>query len=433
MPPIPINNQPKNSVKPVTTTASSAIPLAIVLKGYPRLSETFIAQEILNLERNGFMVLLISLRHPTDKKTHPIHDEIKAEVNYLPEYLYQQPLRIWRCWRIAKTLSGYKQAFKTFLKDLRRDRSANRIRRFGQALVLAAELPAQFTNLYAHFLHTPASVTRYAAIMRGIPWAVSAHAKDIYTSSQWEIREKLDDCQWLTTCTQANTAFLSPLTQDANKVFLNYHGLDLSRFSQGEPNFSHRDGARSDDPVVLLSVGRAVEKKGYDGLLHALSTIDPAIHWKFIHIGGGGLLKDLNTLAQQLDIAGNIEWLGAQSQETVLSHYQSADIFVLNSCIDQHGDRDGLPNVIVEAQSQGLPVVSTNISGIPELIQHQYNGLLVQSGDADALAENITMLIQSPKLRQQYGHAGKDRVFNEFDMITAFSALKQRLLSLTAN
>ena len=85
---------------------------------------------------------------------------------------------------------------RRFLADLRRDPTANRLRRWGQALVLAAELPAGIERLYAHFLHTPASVTRYAALMRGLPWSVSAHAKDIWTSEPWEAAEKLADCAW---------------------------------------------------------------------------------------------------------------------------------------------------------------------------------------------------------------------------------------------
>ena len=407
-----------------------SIPLAIVLKGYPRLSETFIAQEILNLEKSGFDITLFSLRRPTDHKTHPIHDEITARVNYLPEYLYQEPLRVLRCWRTARKLPGYKKAFDAFLKDLRRDRTPNRIRRFGQALVLATELPKSATRLYAHFLHTPASVTRYGAIMRGLPWACSAHAKDIYTSPEWEIKEKLEHCQWLTTCTRANTVFLSERCPNIGKVFLNYHGLDLSRFSKTAVHYSSRDGACSQEPVVLLSVGRAVEKKGYEGLLNALAALDPSLRWTLVHIGGGVLLESLKTQAKRLNIADRVQWLGAQSQQTVLEHYQRSDFFVLNSCIDKYGDRDGLPNVIVEAQSQGLPVVATNISGIPELIEDQVNGLLVESGVIQALSNNLQQLITSPALRRTLGQTGRNKVLTQFDMQSSFASLKDLLVHL---
>ncbi len=170
--------------------------VAFVLKGYPRLSETFIAQEILALEQRGLGILIVSLRHPTDRKTHPVHASIEAERLYLPEYLYREPVRVWRAWRWARRRPGYRRAWRTWLADLRRDPTPNRVRRFGQALVLAAELPQDVGHLHAHFLHTPASVARYAALVAGLGWTVSAHAKDIWTTPDWEKREKLAEADW---------------------------------------------------------------------------------------------------------------------------------------------------------------------------------------------------------------------------------------------
>ena len=401
-------------------------PLAVVLKGYPRLSETFIAQEILNLERQGFDLTLFSLRFPTDKKTHPVHQEIKATVVYLPEYLYQEPWRVFKAWWRCRKKLGYATARTNFLKDLKRDRSSNRIRRFGQALVLAAELPDAIKHLYAHFLHTPASVTRYCANILELPWACSAHAKDIYTSPDWEIREKLAECRWLTTCTHTNVMHLQSLDVKGNKVSLNYHGLDLDRFDPEPPGHAQKDGSDPDNPVIMLSVGRAVDKKGYEGLLKALSSISSTVYWKLVHIGGGDLLNKLATQAEESEISARIEWLGAQSQETVLAYYRSSDLFVLNCRIDKHGDRDGLPNVMVEAQSQGLPVISTNISGIPELIEHEVNGLLVPADDPEALAQAIVSAIQAPQRRITMGKRGQQKVQQEFEMHAAFLKLLRR-------
>ncbi len=203
-----------------------------VLKGYPRLSETFIAQEIRALEQRGLDIRIASLRNPTDRKTHAIVGEIKASVDYLPEYLYQEPLRVFRAWRKAQRLPGYAKALTAWLADLKRDISPNRGRRFGQALVLAAELPPTVTRIHAHFLHTPASVARYAAMMTGRPWSVSAHAKDIWTSPEWEKREKLADCDWLVTCTAAGAAHLRALSASPDKVTLVHHGLDLHALSR---------------------------------------------------------------------------------------------------------------------------------------------------------------------------------------------------------
>ena len=170
--------------------------VAFVLKGYPRLSETFVAQEILALEERGLDILIVSLRHPTDRATHPVHAAIRAARLYLPEYLYREPARTWRGWRSARRLPGYRSAWRMWLADLRRDPTPNRVRRFGQALVLAAELPEDVGHLHAHFLHTPASVARYAALICGLGWTVSAHAKDIWTTPDWEKREKLGSAAW---------------------------------------------------------------------------------------------------------------------------------------------------------------------------------------------------------------------------------------------
>ncbi len=273
-------------------TPASPGEIVFLLKGYPRLSETFIAQEIRGLEEAGLKIRIVSLRHPTDRKTHPITAEIRAPVTYLPEYLWREPGRVLAGWWRARRLPGYGAAFKAWLADLRRDPTSNRGRRFGQALVLAAELPAGIARLHAHFLHTPASVARYAALMTGKPWSVSAHAKDIWTTPDWEKREKLAACDWLVTCTAVGAAHLSSLASGARKVTLVRHGLDLARFPAPTDPRPPRDGCQSSDPVVILSIGRAVEKKGFDDLLAALALLPADLAWRFVHIGGGPLLPD---------------------------------------------------------------------------------------------------------------------------------------------
>ncbi|WP_445682628.1 glycosyltransferase [Radicibacter daui] len=394
------------------TTVPTPQVIGVVLKGYPRLSETFIAQELLGLQQAGMDLRFISLRHPTDKKRHPIHEQITAPVSYLPEYLYQEPLRVLAGWWHARRLPGYRRALCQWVRDFWRDRTSNRGRRFGQALVLAAELPPEVTRLYAHFLHTPASVARYAAMMRGLPYSISAHAKDIWTIPEWEKREKLADCNWLVTCTAANADHLRGLAKDPAKVHLLYHGLDLARFADPGPRLAGSDGA--DGPVQLLSVGRAVEKKGYDILLAALARLPAALDWHFTHIGGGPLLPGLKAKAEQLGIAARIDWRGSDSQDAVLAALRRADLFTLASRITGNGDRDGLPNVLMEAQSQRLPVVSTAVSAIPEFIVEGESGLLVPSEDPAALAAALERLIRDPALRVAFGAAGNKRLRERF-------------------
>ncbi len=159
-------------------------------------------------------------------------------------------------------------------------------------------------------------------------------------------------------------------------------------------------------PVHILTVGRAVDKKGFDDLLAALARIPPDRHWRLTHIGGGPMLAALKATARTLGLAERVEWRGPQAQAAVLEAYRGADIFALPCRLGADGDRDGLPNVLLEAQSQKLACVSTRISGIPELIQHDVTGLLVEPRAIDALAAALGRLIADPRLRRRLGENG---------------------------
>ena len=389
--------------------------IVIVLKGYPRLSETFIAQELLGLEQAGFELALVALRRPTDKKRHPVHDEIRAPVLYLPEYLHDEPARVLSGLLAGLGRPGFWRALGAFAADLPREFTRNRFRRFGQALVLAREWPNGGEWLHAHFIHTPASATRYASLLLGIPWTCSAHAKDIWTSADWELREKLASARWTVTCTASGFAHLRGLADGRGKVQLSYHGLDLARFGAFAGLRSERDGSDPQAPVTVLSVGRAVEKKGYDVLLRALALLPADLNWRFEHIGGGELLDGLRTLAAELGITDRVSWRGGLAQDEVLAHYRQADIFALACRITADGDRDGLPNVLVEASSQGLVCISTNISGVPELLDDGDNGLVVPPDDPAAFAAALERAMRDPALRTRLGKAAEHKVRTQFD------------------
>ncbi|WP_192258800.1 glycosyltransferase family 4 protein [Mesorhizobium caraganae] len=398
--------------------------IVVVLKGYPRLSETFIAQELLGLERAGFDLILFALRRPTDAQRHPVHDEIKAPVHYLPEYLHDEPLRVARSLFASLLRPGFWRALKSLAADIPRDFTRNRVRRFGQALVLAAEWPQDAGWLHAHFVHTPASVTRYASQLRGQPWSCSAHAKDIWTSADWDLAGKLSSARWTVTCTQTGFDRLKKLANGSSSVHLSYHGLDLDRFGSFDAARKQHDGSAPDEPVLILSVGRAVAKKGYDTLLEALALLPGDLAWRFEHIGGGEELERLKALARKLGLEGRVSWKGALAQKEVLEHYRSADIFALACRITADGDRDGLPNVLVEAASQRLACVSTDISGVPELLSSDETGLLVPSESPAALAQALERLIRDPVLRARLGEAAERRVRGNFDHMASIGQLK---------
>jgi glycosyltransferase involved in cell wall biosynthesis len=399
--------------------------IAVVVKGWPRLSETFIAQELHALERRGLALLIVSLRHPTDRAVHALHREIAAPVLYLPEYLYQEPLRVLRAWWRMRRTPRYRATRALWLADLWRDRTPNRIRRFGQALVLAAEMPADIGVVYAHYAHTPGSVARYAAALSGRGWCLSAHAKDIWTTPAWELREKLLDCQWTTTCTAGHAAHLRALAPDA-EIMLTYHGLDPRRFPAPDRGLGP-DGGDPARPVRLLGVARAVPKKGIDVLLAALAMLPKSLAWRYEHVGGGPLLGELQAEAERLGVADRITWRGALAADGVLEAYRAADLFVLASQVAPDGDRDGLPNVLLEAGGMELAMVASRIAAVPELIEDGINGSLVPPGDPAALASALAALIADPAARLRLGQAARARVLERFAMAPGIDRLAARL------
>jgi glycosyltransferase involved in cell wall biosynthesis len=398
------------------------VPVAFVLKGYPRLSETFIAQEIRGLEARGLDIRIVSMRYPTERDVHPVHREIKAPILYLPEYLYRAPLRVWRGLRAARRRPGWRAALRAFVRDLVRDPTPNRVRRFGQAAVLAHEIWPDVTALHAHFIHTPASVARYASLLLGLPWSVSAHAKDIWTTPDWEKREKLADCGWAVTCSRAARDHLAALAPEG-KVALVYHGLDLFRFPSTAAPYSARDGSDPNDPVAILTVGRAVEKKGHDVVIDAIARLPRELAWRWVQIGGGPLKGKLKSRAAQAGIAERVRWIGSRAQAEIMDHYRAADLFVLASKVAHDGDRDGLPNVLMEAQTQGLACVATKVSGVPELIEDGVSGALVAPEDPAALAAVIEDLIRTPSRRAFLGRAGERVVRDRFSSDAGIDAL----------
>ncbi|WP_305986438.1 glycosyltransferase family 4 protein [Roseibium sp. MMSF_3544] len=398
--------------------------IAVVVKGYPRLSETFIAQEMLGLERRGVEILIVALRKPYDPYIHELHRQISAEILYLPEYVKDDPARVARAKRWAEAQPTYAAAKALFDKDFANQPNADRRRRWAQGCVFAHELPDDISWIYTHYLHTPCSAARYAAHLSGRKWSFSAHAKDIWTSPEWDLRTKINDADWGVTCTKVNVDFLKGLSDDPDKVELLYHGLDFSGFPEPAGSVSPRDG--SSEPVRLVSVGRAVEKKGYDDLLAALAQLPEACNWHFTHIGGGDLSEALKAMADNLGLSDRITWRGAQPREEVIAACQQADLFVLPSKLAKTGDRDGLPNVLMEAQSMGLCCLSTRVSAIPELILHEETGILVEPGHADQLAAALEALIKDPQMRHSLGLAAAKRVRTHFSTDPGLDRLAEK-------
>jgi glycosyltransferase involved in cell wall biosynthesis len=250
--------------------------------------------------------------------------------------------------------------------------------------------------------------------MRGLPWSVSAHAKDIWTSRDWDVAHKLADCSWLVTCTAVGLNRLRTLAPQAARLKLVYHGLDLAHLPPPPLRHFRRDGGGPADPVVILSIGRKVEKKGYDDLLEALAQLPASLCWRFEHIGAGELAASLEAQADRLGIAERCRWHGAQAQKEVFAALGRADLFVLASKKAADGDMDGLPNVLMEAAHQGVAIVSTRAAAIGEFLTDGESGLLVPPAAPGELAVALERLARDPDLRRRLAERAADVVRTRF-------------------
>ncbi len=438
------------------TDLLAAGEIGYVLKSYPRLSETFIANEIYLLEKLGLKLRLFSILELTDPQRHAVVGATRAPVHYLPQLtpLSEAPLRTWlrlnapkffsSHWALFKTrplsyvrtlLAGLQLAFKHRPSSPSSPNSWMRpatgfIKEFLQAGYIAQQVLAIGTirHLHAHFCHSATTVAMFASRLCGLPFSFTAHAKDIYVQALNPgdlLQTKLRHAKFVVTCTKANQTYLAALGVKDTPIYTIYHGLDTQQFVPR--------ATATEEPAVplLLTVGRVVEKKGFPFLLEACRLLkDKGYRFQCQLISGAGAREQqIVSLIDELGLADTVMLQPAVTQEALQRIYQQATLFVLPCQIAENNDRDGIPNVLVEAMAVGLPVISTNISGIPELIEHGVSGLLVPQKDARALAAAISELLAAPELRQKLGHAAREKVCRLFNAEANILALHQLFLA----
>jgi glycosyltransferase involved in cell wall biosynthesis len=390
--------------------------LGMILKGYPRISETFISNEIRLLEKLGFAIHLFSMRQPRESFTHDSVKKIRAAVDYLPETLIKPlPLLLYHNLRLAaKNPRIYGAALKTAYGRFLRTRKSATLKHLLQAGYLVQRLlpERRVTHLHAHFAHSPTSVAMFTSRLTGLPFSFTAHAKDIYTSDPRQIREKIGLARFVVTCTEYNRKHLHELSDgNATPIHRNYHGIDVELFSSNDeiPKIPVK-------PYQILTIARLTAKKGLPTIYQALRLLcDQGVSLCHTHIGGGEDRQKITSLIKELNLGSVTRLLGTQPHQVVLDHYQKADLFVLGCEIAPDGDRDGIPNVLAESMAVGLPVVATHISGIPELVEHDRTGLLVSPGQPDKLAEAMLRMLTDVELRNRVCVEGKKRVVRKFD------------------
>lgn len=409
----------------------SQLRVAYLLKRYPRLSETFILHEMLALEARGVRLRVYSMLNPGESVVHRDVDRLAAPVTYLPEVRLSSLRVLTRAHAqlFARAPRRYMRAFGRALT--RRDVAAG-LRHFLRGGWLARELEREgIRHVHAHFAHGPAATAQFVSLLSDVTFSFTAHAKDIYTTAPDRVAERINEARFVVTCTGHNHAYLAGLVDAsaAPRIHRIYHGVDLQRF---QPQDAAVDSASQ--PPLILAVGRLVEKKGLTYLVQACALLRGRnVPFRCQLVGDGPLKGTLREQIAAAGLEGHFELLGTRAQEELIDIYRNATTVALPCVILDNGDRDGIPNVLVEAMAMGIPVVATRISGIPELIADEEDGLLVPPRDATALAEALARALGDAELRERLGAQARRTVLDQFDLANNAARLESVFLRALAS
>jgi glycosyltransferase involved in cell wall biosynthesis len=382
--------------------------LVVIVNGFPRLSETFVLHELLDLERRGLRLHVVALRLPEEHVTQEALSRLQATVEYLPDGTQTARTIAVRAAHAGLLLHGGRR-YLAGIADVVASPDFSRGRLKAAALLAHRIVRLGAPPVYIHFAHKPATVGRFAAMLAGTPYAMSAHAKDVWLTPIKELRAKVRGAEAVLCCTSESEQYLSSLAGSHTPVHLIHHGVDIPDAPLPPP---------ANDVPVILGVGRLVDKKGYDTLLRAAALLRDRGAECMVRLGGDGpAWGGLQRLVHDLDLDDRVIFLGPLEAAEVQREYAGADLFCLPCRRLADGDRDGLPNVIVEAMVRGLPVVSTTLPGVAEAITHDQSGLLVEPDDPSALADALASLLADADLRARLGAAARATAATRFDRV----------------
>ena len=298
---------------------------------------------------------------------------------------------------------GVARAFNTALRQAFRDRKSRfsgprkiYVKELIQAITLADALAPDVRHLHAHFAHGTTTITWLAACITGLPFSFTGHARDIYApelNPKGWLRRKLNAARFVVTCTEANVEHLRAIAPKA-RIHLVYHGLSADFTNLLRANGAA--GTTRNGRLRVLGVGRLVAKKGFDVMVDACAVLqERGVPFDALIVGQDD--KDGDNLRAKIAASGiEVALPGAVGPEELLAEYRRAGALCM-PCRLLPSDRDGIPNVLVEAMAAGAPVVATNVSGIPELVEHEVNGLLIEPEDPEALADALIRLHERPR------------------------------------
>lgn len=396
--------------------------IAYLASEIPALSATFVYNEILALQKRGLTIIPFSVTAPIVPAQTPEVKNLEQDVFYLYEQSLLTVLKI----NVANLIMFpllYLATVKLVFQDIlslgwREVNSYKLLYQFLQGSQLAYWLKEkQCEHLHIHFAHTPTQIGMYAAKLAKIPFSFTAHANDLFERGRL-LKEKVARSRFTVVISEYNKQFLREHNAPADKIKVVRCGVNSEQYP-----FAPK--SEINQPPVIGSLGRLVEKKGMDDLILATQILNQEGFECYLEIAGDGELREqLETLIQEHQLENHVILKGKLEHHQVFSWLKTIDLFVLACKNDQKGDKDGIPVVLMEAMMMGVPVVSTKLSGIPELIQEGLSGELALPNDPQSLAVAIKKSFTESSLSAKTQKA-RDHIVNEFDQMVNINRLLQ--------
>ncbi len=381
-----------------------------LLRMYPRFSQTFVVNEILELERQGVDVSILSLKKPTDGRFHESLSRVSAQAEYAAERFLESPAKMRTAhWGVFR---GSPVAYATAFGSAVRHSGANLTDFKQAALVLRWAKKRKLEHVHIHFGTNEASTAYLANRMGGLPYSMTLHAFDIFrdTVDRALLARKINASRFTVTVSEYNRRFMVENLPGVNpdKIRVNYNGIDLDAFNApGSERVAN----------TIVGVGRLIEKKGFIHLVRAVAKLrDKGVEVRCTIVGDGPQKDLLKREIKRLDVRRHVKLAGGLSQARVRDLMAESMCTVLPCVHAKDGNVDALPTVLLEAMASGCVCVSTRVSGVPEIIEHERSGILTEPDDDTVLVEPIARILQDAAWHQQLSRRGRERAEEVFDI-----------------